>query len=765
MDKKDIEKHLLNAIDEYADCIALTDHNGQLIYLNKCGHTLTGIKDINNADLFSQIKLNKSDGPTFEKIKSTILKGEKFTEEARLLHAATHEEFRIHLQASRSSVNTNYFSIVIRNINDAKKLQEEINNSEKNYEYLIKNAPLGLLIAKKGIILFANPALARLLGYESEELLLGKHVLEFIHPNYHDTAKKRLKKLDSQEHTIVEIAEEKFIKKNGTIIDVVVMGQSITYRGEQAIQGYIYDITDRKKTETLLRESELKYKTLIEGATDAIIGIDSHGMINVWNKSAEKMFGYTKKEIMGKQVHEMITPKDLRKKANKAFDQFIKTGKGAVIGTTTEIAGLHKSGAVFPIELSLSAIQTVKRNWEATAFIRDVSLRKKLEEELHHAQKMESIGRLTGGIAHDFNNVLSVIIGYSELMLNKIKQGEALYKYTSTILESANFAASLTAQLLAFSRKQIINPVPINVNQSIQNIQKMLKRVIGEDIELKTFFKNDLPAIKIDKSQLDQIILNLAVNAKDAMPEGGKLTVETNIESIDVDSLRKHMTEKIGDYVTISISDNGQGIAPEIKEKIFEPFFTTKKTGEGTGLGLSTVYGIVKQNNGYIWVYSEIDHGTTFKIYFPVIKEKTRPPKKTIRENLTMIEKGNILVVEDDPNVRELIIEMLKMTKYTVIESGDVDEALQIMRNKGKEIDLLITDVIMPKLNGKILAKQCKKINNNLQVLYMSGYTENAIVHHGVLEEGLYFVQKPFTIQTLLNKINEIFSKKDRASE
>ena len=758
MNKKEIEPHLLSAINEYSDCIALVDLEGHLVYLNKCGFELTGIKQLNNSNLFSQLKLNNTDENTFETLKSEIIKNKKFIGEGKLTNAETKRKIFVQLQASLSTVDTNYISIILKDISDAKQLQQEIRTSKKNYEHLIKNAPMGLIIVKDGNILFVNPTLTKLLGYDSENDLLGKHVFRFIHPDFHDIAKKRLKKLTSQEHRVVEIAEEKFIKKDGSVIDVIVMGQSIKYRGLIAIQGYIYDITDRKKAEDLLKENELKYKTLIESATDAIVGIDSQGMVNVWNKSAEKMFGYSKDEIIGKPVHETITPTDLRENANNGFAKFQKSGKGPAIGTTVEVNGLHKSGAEFPIELSLSSIET-RDGWEATAFIRDVSSRKKLEEELHHAQKMESIGRLTGGIAHDFNNVLSVIIGYSELMLNKMNKDEQLYKYTSTILDSANFAASLTAQLLTFSRKQIINPIPVNVNQVINNIQKMLKRVIGEDIELKTFLDEPLPIIKIDKSQLDQIILNLAVNAKDAMPEGGKLTIETAVKSIDNFYVKNHITGKTGDYVTISISDNGHGINPEVKEKIFEPFFTTKKIGEGTGLGLSTVYGIVKQNNGFIWVYSEPGIGTTFKIYFPIISEKMEIKEKTDKIKSSVVEEGTILVVEDEPNVRELIVEMLDMTNYTVIETGDVDEALEIMRKNGAHIDLLITDVIMPKLNGKSLAEQCKKINDNLHILYMSGYTENAIVHHGVLEEGLYFVQKPFTMQTLINKINEIFSK------
>ena len=243
------------------------------------------------------------------------------------------------------------------------------------------------------------------------------------------------------------------------------------------------------------------------------------------------------------------------------------------------------------------------------------------------------------------------------------------------------------------------------------------------------------------------------------MPAGGKLTIETSVNSIDEHYVKNHVSGEIGEYVTIVISDNGHGIEPQIKEKIFEPFFTTKKVGEGTGLGLSTVYGIVKQNNGFIWVYSEIGHGTSFKIYFPVIKEQKAKLTKQDGLKAPVTEEGTILIVEDESNVRELIVEMLKMTNYTVIETGDVDDALEIMQKRGSSIDLLITDVIMPKLDGKSLAERCKKFNDNLRILFMSGYTENAIVHHGVLDEGLYFVQKPFTMHTLINKIHEIFSK------
>ncbi len=756
--KKEIKNYLISTIDTCTDCVAMTDIKGNLIYLNNFGYELTGITNIESVDLFSLIQLKPGEKVSIDGIISILNKNGNFSAGGQIINTKTNEKIDIQISSSLSTKDQKHITFIIKDIRQIKKHHQEITENEKNYYTLIQHAPLGLLIIKNGIIILINPALINLLGYTSEEELLGKPIIEFIHPEFHELAKQRIRKLNSLDDYVLETLEEKFIKKDGSIIDVVVMGQSIQYHGERAIQGYIYDITDRKNVEVLLNNSELKYRGLIESATDAIVGIDHLGLINVWNKSAEKIFGYTSEEILGKPVHQMITSEIFREKADKALKKYLINGEGSVIGTTIEITGLHKNGKEFPVELSLSSNKTLK-GWEATGIIRDISKRKKLEEQFSQAQKMESIGRLTGGIAHDFNNILSVIIGYSEMTLNKLAIDDPLYKYTSTILDSANRAASLTAQLLAFSRKQIISPRKTNVNTVIKNIEQMLKRVIGENIELKTFLQDSIPLIKIDKNQLDQVILNLAVNAKDAMPHSGKLTIETTFKSIDKYYVKNHITGKTGDYVVISISDNGSGIDPKIKEKIFEPFFTTKGTGKGTGLGLSTVYGIVKQNDGFIWVYSEPDQGTTFKIYFPAIQGEAEQNKKTFKDYAADIVHGTILIVEDEAYVRELIVEMLSTTNYTIIESGDVDKALEIINNKDLSIDLMITDVVMPKLDGKSLADQCRKIRSDIQVLFMSGYTENVIIHHGILDAGLYFIQKPFTMQTLLDKIRDIFSK------
>ncbi len=380
-----------------------------------------------------------------------------------------------------------------------------------------------------------------------------------------------------------------------------------------------------------------------------------------------------------------------------------------------------------------------------------------LQEQLQQAQKMEAIGQLAGGVAHDFNNLLTIITGYSDLMLSQLNEEDSLYGDVIEIKRAAERASTLTRQLLAFSRKQVLQPKILDLNQLVANLDKMLRRLIGEDIELVTKMDEKLGRIKADPGQIEQVVLNLVVNARDAMPKGGRLTIETANAELDEYYTRTHLGVKPGHYVMISISDTGAGMTPEVKERIFEPFFTTKEKGRGTGLGLSTVYGIVKQSEGYIWVYSEPGQGTTFKIYFPVIEdmveslESTPDSKKTVRGTET------ILLVEDEEMVRGLVRMILERNGYHVLEASGGENALRIAQEyRSQPIHLMVTDVVMPGMSGRELVDCMKILRPEIKILYISGYTNDAIIRHGVLGEGTAFLQKPFTANILTHKIREV---------
>ncbi len=524
--------------------------------------------------------------------------------------------------------------------------------------------------------------------------------------------------------------------------------------------------TQLSKNEELLRESEESFRSVAETANDAITSIDSHEKIIFWNHAAENIFGHKIEEAVGKSVT-LIIPERFHKNHKKGLERFIKTGKPKVIGETLELVGLRKDGSEFPLELTIS-------NWEIkdkivfTAIIRDTTARKqaeqekeKLEAQLQQAQKMEAIGTLAGGVAHDFNNILTTIIGYAHLALKEVDKDGPLREEIEEIKIAGERAATLTRQLLAFSRKQIIQPRVLDLNELLTDIEKMFGRLIGEDIELLTIPGPELWQVKADPGQIEQVIMNLVVNAKDAMPKGGKLTVETANMDLAESYFREHGIEaQPGSYVMLAVSDTGSGMNKETQEHIFEPFFTTKEEGKGTGLGLSTVYGIVKQNNGFIWVYSEPEQGTTFKVYLSKAKGDVTSEEKerTFVDDLGGSE--TVLIVEDDDSLRKLAQKALKQYGYRVLEAENGEDALRVSEAHDGSIDLLITDVVMPKMSGKETAEQLQPLYPHMKVIYMSGYTDNAIVHHGVLKQGLNFLEKPFSPESLAHNVREVLDQK-----
>ena len=386
---------------------------------------------------------------------------------------------------------------------------------------------------------------------------------------------------------------------------------------------------------------------------------------------------------------------------------------------------------------------------------REVAERKSAEEQLRQAQKMEAVGKLAGGVAHDFNNLLTAINGHSDMAMRRLQQDDPLYDKLEKIKKAGERAASLTHQLLAFSRKQILQPKVLDLNQVVFEMNKMLQPLIGEDIDLFTKLKPDLGMVKADPGQLEQVLMNLSVNARDAMPMGGKLTIETANVYLDEEYAGHHFAISPGWYVMLAVSDSGSGMDAETREQIFDPFFTTKEVGKGTGLGLSTVYGIVKQSGGNIWVYSELGRGTTFKVYLPCVDRSAEEPELTANYNTSSGGNETVLLVEDEEMVREMAKEILEESGYQVLEAKHGHEALLIAEQYRGHIHLMLSDVVMPQMSGRELAEHFAPLRKDMKVLYMSGYTDDAIVHHGVLDEGTAFIEKPFTPNALAHKVRE----------
>lgn len=512
------------------------------------------------------------------------------------------------------------------------------------------------------------------------------------------------------------------------------------------------EIVERKRAEEALAESEKRYRAVVEDQTELICRFLPDGTLTFVNQAYCRYVGKRRDEILGRKLIPLFAeanPDSLQQRiATLTTETPVQTYEYSIVSNGDEVRWQQWTDrAIFDEQSKVVEFQSVGR---------DITERKRLEEQLLQAQKMEAIGRLAGGIAHDFNNLLTVILAYSDMLLHELEEDDPLHLDMEEINRAGERAAALTRQLLAFSRKQMLQPEILDLNQIITLLEGMLGRLIGEDIALEIALDDDIGAVKADPGQVEQVILNLVVNARDAMPHGGKLVVEThNVMLTEDDTL--HLELEAGQYVMLSITDSGQGMDAETQAHIFEPFFTTKAPGVGTGLGLATVFGIVKQSGGHIDVTSEVDYGTTFRIYLPHLKEApSREVHPTVRG---AIPRGTetILLVEDEDDVRQLVQMILTEQGYYVLEAGYGQQALEVCDQYEGPIHLLLTDVIMPGgMNGRDLADRLQPLYPDMKVLYMSGYTENTIIHHGVLDESLELLQKPFTLDVLARRVRSV---------
>jgi two-component system, cell cycle sensor histidine kinase and response regulator CckA len=520
-----------------------------------------------------------------------------------------------------------------------------------------------------------------------------------------------------------------------------------TPRGELLrVVGSAQDITELKRTEQALRESEGRYRNLFESAPDGILVADSTGTYVDVNPSALRMLGYSHDELIGMKSSDILALRE----ASHVDSALGEIQRG--LEHRREWQFRRKDGTGFDADVQAATMA----DGRILAIVRDVSERKRMEEQLRQAQKMEAIGRLAGGVAHDFNNSLGVIMGYTELLMADADAAQRLK--LEQIVKATQRASGLTRQLLAFSRKQIVDPKVLDLNALLSDLEKMLVRLIGEDVDLAIVLGADLGRVKADPGQLEQVVMNLCVNAKDAMPDGGPLRIETANVELDADPTAGPEPMARGRYVMLAIRDSGSGIEKEILSKIFEPFFTTKEPGKGTGLGLPMVYGIVKQAGGYVSVSSEVGRGTTFKIYLPRIDEPVTPavPEMPIPSNGW----ETILLVEDEAPLRKIAREILEGHGYRVVEAAGVSEAMDIARRLPAPIHLLLTDVVMPGMNGRALAESLVAAHAEMRVLFMSGYTDDAIAHSGVLKSGARLLEKPFTARALLQRVRQALGER-----
>jgi PAS domain S-box-containing protein len=493
------------------------------------------------------------------------------------------------------------------------------------------------------------------------------------------------------------------------------------------------------------------YQELVENANDIIFTHDLDGNITSLNRAGEQITGYTREEASNMNVLQVVAPAYRKTLAELIKRRFADEVKGAF-----EIEILAKDGRKVVLEVSTRLITKNGEAMRVQGIARDVTHRKHLEEQLMQAQKMEAIGHLAGGVAHDFNNLLTAVTGYSDLVLRRLGSDSPVRQEVEQIKRAGQRATTLTRQLLAFSRKQMLQPRVLDLNSVLSDVERLLKRLIGENIQLIMVLGAELGRVKADPGQIEQIIMNLAVNARDAMPHGGTLTVGTANVMLDEDYAAQHVDVRPGRYVMLAVSDTGMGMDADTQTRIFEPFFTTKAKGKGTGMGLSTVYGIVKQSGGNIWVYSEPNQGSTFKIYLPRIDDAADVQELPSHEAEISTGTETVLLVEDEEAVRSLICRILRSGGYTVLESLSPEDALRIVREHPEPIHLLLSDVIMPHMSGREVANKVSLLSPNTKVLFMSGYTDDALGQHGVLDPGTAFLQKPFEPDALARKVREV---------
>jgi PAS domain S-box-containing protein len=704
-----------------------------------------------------------------------------------------------------------------QDITERKHAETALRESEERYQGLVELSPDGIMIHKDGIITFVNSAGARLVGAADKTDLIGRSVYDVSQPQFHEALKVRVSRMLSGE--ALPTMEVKVRRFDGVEIDCEISSVPFTDGNGTAIQAVVRDITERKQAEQFLKEANQRalsdYERLVEriatlgqtlgNARDltsifrafrdfATVSVPCDGMvISLYEEEKQTrraMYCWAdQKEFDPTNVVDVpVRPEGMTGRAigsglvvmaNDFQRQLLDRPNAIMVGDCSDDhiprSALTAPMAVMGRPIGVVEVQSYElgaytqghatamrmaANLAATA-VENVSLieREKTKgEQLRQSQKMDSIGQLAGGVAHDFNNLLTAINGYSDLALRKIEEDNPLRKNIEAIKRAGVRAASLTSQLLAFSRKQVLQPKVLDLNHIVADTDKLLRRLIGEDIDLVSLAQPELGKVKADPGQIEQVIMNLVLNARDAMPRGGKITIETGHTYLDERYAGRHESIKPGHYVVLAVSDTGVGMDAETQKQIFDPFFTTKEVGKGTGLGLSMVYGIVKQSGGNIWVYSEVGKGTTFKIYLPRVDQVEEPEKSSV---LAAIPQGTetVLLVEDEEMVRNLSQEILEDSGYRVVVATNGKEGLRVCQEFGEHIDLIITDVVMPEMNGREMAEQAALLRPTTKVLFMSGYTDDAIVRHGILEENMSYMQKPFLPDALALKAREVLDQ------
>jgi two-component system, cell cycle sensor histidine kinase and response regulator CckA len=652
--------------------------------------------------------------------------------------------------SDRRGANRGFVKIT-RDLTARKQAEDSIRARQAYVQSVLQVAMDGIVtIDQYGVITTFNRAASEMFGYAEQEVI-GKNVSMLMPEPYRSEHDGYIQSYQHTGHAKVigrklgrEVSGR---RKDGSTFPLDLAVAEFTVDGKRHYTGTLRDLTVSRSLELRLAETGHFAASMMEALPGLVYLIDENLKIVKWNKQLEAVTEYSPDEIARMHALDFISPDD-RGAISNGIGEVLTKGYHS-----SEAHLLTKSGEQIPYLFSGSLLEA-ESGKQILGIAVNVSERRLLEHQLRQSQKLEAIGQLAGGVAHDFNNLLTVISGSCELILEGMKPDDPLRSWALAIRDAASQSAALTGQMLAFSRKTMLAPKVLDLNAVVRETEVMLRRLIGEDITLATALAEDLPAVKVDPHHLQQILLNLAVNSRDAMPQGGKLTIETRDVVFDEAYTSTHFDAIAGEYVMLAVSDTGHGMPPEVKARMFEPFFTTKGVGRGTGLGLAVVHGIVKQSGGNIEVYSEVGMGTSFKLYFPAVHES--PTVVADRTSSAKTGDETVLFVEDQDAVRDLAAISLERYGYKVLAARSGAEALGLAEQHGGSIHLLATDVVMPVMGGAQLADQLRTRYPNMKVLFLSGYTDDTVVRHGILQDGAWFLQKPFTASSLARKVREV---------
>ncbi|MDQ3023202.1 MAG: PAS domain S-box protein [bacterium] len=739
-ERRDREERLRAILDNASDAIITVDEDGLVLSFNRAAEGLYGYTEaeMNGQEVF--ILAHEEQRAYFADLVQRMCRGEQA--QMRGIEGQGQRKdgsvFPLELSLNVFAFGDKHYVIgLYRDTTEQKDKAERL-------RAILDNASDAIItVDEDGLVLSFNRAAEGLYGYTEAEMN-GQEVFILAHEEQRAYFADLVKRMCRGEQEQMRGIEGQGQRKDGSVFPLELSLNVFAFGDKHYVIGLYRDTTEQKDKAERLR-------AILDNASDAIITVDEAGVVLSFNRAAEGLYGYSEVEMTGNEVFK-LAHQDERDFFADQIRRLCSGEQKQILGI--EGQGCRKDGTSFPLELSLNVFAFGDKHY-VIGLYRDATQRKKLEEQLRQSQKMEAVGKLAGGVAHDFNNMLTVINGYSGMALKKLQPDDALHEYITEILHAGERAALITSQLLAFSRQLVLAPRVLDLNRVVVETEKMLQRLIGEDISVAATLDPRLDRIRVDQGQIVQVIMNLAVNARDAMPQGGKLTIKTSNFYLEEERAIEMPELTPGHHVVLTVSDSGIGMSKEVRDRIFEPFFTTKPPGEGTGLGLATVYGIITQSGGSIDVYSEVGHGTSFMIYFPAIEEDAELHQKPE----IVVSRGGtetILLVEDDSQVRRVALVLLQEQGYTVLVANGGGEAVELARHHPGHIDLLLTDLIMPEMSGRQVAEAIVPLLPDVKVLYMSGYTDDAVVRHGLVTDSVSFLQKPFTSTSLPAKVRQV---------